>query len=151
MTGETLFTSIDAGDRESRSHWIDLQIGRLMYGGSDLGVTLAPPEKAVLGCIRFHRGAEHAVSIRTIAFRTSLDARQIKNAVRTLRCNFHLPIGSSKHATKGGYFIILTPEDQAIFDGDFLGQIRAQVDAHRAVSGPHRTRELLGQLQMEIQ
>jgi len=150
MTQETLFTDLAANDREARSEYVDSQIGALLYGGSQGGLHLAQDEKHVLAAIRFHRGSNNAVSIREITKSTGLDPREVKNIVRTLRCNFQLPIGSSKHAVKGGYFIILTKEDQAIFDSDFLGQIRAQVDAHRAVSGPHRTRELLGQLQMEI-
>ncbi len=150
MTQETLFTDLAAGDREARKEYIDSQTRALVFGGSDHGLSLTIDEKQVLTCIRFRRGAENAISIREITKSTGLEPREVKNIVRTLRCNFHLPIGSSKHAIKGGYFIILTQQDQAIFDSDFLGQIRAQVDAHRAVSGPHRTRELLGQLQMEI-
>ncbi len=150
MVQETLFTDLAAGDREARRQYVDRQIEDLAYGKPSFGLSCAEQERTVLRAIRFHRGAENAVSIREITNLTKIEAREVKNIVRTLRCNFHLPIGSSKHATKGGYFIILTQEDQAIFDSDFLGQIRAQVDAHRAVSGPHRTRELLGQLQMEI-
>lgn len=150
MVQETLFTDLAAGDREARQEYIDSQIRTLLFGGSLCGLHLAQEEKTVLGFIRFRRGAANAISIREITKTTGLDPREVKNAVRTLRCSFHLPIGSSKHAVKGGYFVILTKEDQAIFDSDFLGQIRAQIDAHRAVSGPHRTRELLGQLQMEI-
>ena len=150
MVQETLFTDLAAGDREARCEYIDSQIRALLFGGSVYGLTVSQDEKQVLSAVRFHRGSANAISIREITKSTGLDPREVKNVVRVLRCNFHLPIGSSKHAVKGGYFIILTKEDQAIFDSDFLGQIRAQVDAHRAVSGPHRTRELLGQLQMEI-
>jgi hypothetical protein len=130
---------------------IDQYIASLLVGesGGPLGLRLQPEEKAVLQAIRYHRGAGNALPIRELTQRLKMSDRQIKLIVRTLRINFRLPIGSSKHGTEGGYFIIVTPEDQAVFLKGPLDQIRAELEVVRAVAGHQSALELLGQLQLE--
>lgn len=139
--------------KQERAAQLDQQIALLAAGqpGGPLNLQLTPDECAVLRAIRFHRGASNAIPIREMRTRIKLSDREIKRIVRTLRVSYHLPIGSSKDAQDGGYFLILTEDDQKVFDNSFLEQVRAQIQAHRCVCGPRRTRELLGQLSLEVQ
>jgi hypothetical protein len=130
---------------------IDQYIASLLVGesGGPFGLRLQPEEKAVLQAVRYHRGAANAVPIRELTQRLKMNERQVKLIVRTLRISFRLPIGSSKHGIEGGYFIIITPEDQAVFLKGPLDQIRAELEVVRAVAGHQSALELLGQLQLE--
>ena len=149
---QSLFPDAEFSKQE-RAAELDQQIVLLTAGkpGGPFNLQLTPDESAVLRAIRFHRGASNAIPIRELRSRIKLTDRQIKQIVRTLRVSYHLPIGSSKDAIDGGYFLILTAEDQKVFDASFLEQVRAQVQAHRCAAGPTRTRELLGQLLLEVQ
>jgi hypothetical protein len=91
------------------------------------------------------------MAIREIQERTKLEPRTIKQAVRTLRLNFHLPIASWKHAERGGYFLIVDEEDRAAWVKDVLDQVRAELLVLRAAAGAQAGLELLGQLRMEIE
>ena len=125
----------------------DLVLG---YSGGPLNLTLQDHEKAVLRAIRYMRGLDNAISISEVQKITHLDPRSIKEAVRTLRMSFHLPIGSSKHSTKGGYFLMVSDADRAVWRGDVTDQIRAEVEVLRAADGHSGALEVLGQLQMEL-
>jgi hypothetical protein len=137
---------------ESQAHRLDADILSLLIGraGGPLGLTLGQDEKAVLEMIRFRRGSKSAIPMRDIQQRTKLDARSVKQAVRTLRMDFHLPIGSSKSSQSGGYFLMVTSEDRAIWSKDVIDQARAQFDVLHAVNGKHATLEALGQLRAEL-
>lgn len=131
----------------------DQLIGKLIFGqrGGPFDQTLDSEQASVLRAIRYHRGAKHAIPIHQLRALLKMSDRKIKDIVRNLRISFHLPIGSSKSGTEGGYFLILTPEDQKVFDRTVLDQVYAQIQAHRGASGPARTGELLGQLLLEVQ
>jgi hypothetical protein len=119
--------------------------------GGPLKIPLEDSEKAVLDCLRYRYGIRNAMTIREIQLRTQLDPRTIKQSVRTLRINFRMPIGSWKHADKGGYFIILDDEDRSAWVKDVLDQVRAEVGVLKAAAGRQAGLELLGQLQIEIE
>jgi hypothetical protein len=146
-------TSLFPESTEKRIQRIDGLILHLICGGSGgpLNLQIRDDEKAVLECLRFRRGLKNALTIREIQLRTKLDARVIKQAVRTLRLTFRLPIGSWKHADKGGYFLIVDDEDLAAWVKDVLDQVRAEIGVLRAAAGHQASLELLGQLQMEVQ
>jgi hypothetical protein len=140
---------------EERIQRIDAEILALLIGksGGPLGLHLSHAERLVLSAIRFCRGAARAITIRDMRnFKgcEELDAREIKEAVRALRINFRVPIGSSKMSSGGGYFIMLTAEDHSILHKQVLDQVRAEIEVLKAVDGPRTTLELLGQLQLEI-
>ncbi len=154
MTEQTLFPD-PAPSTEESARILDLEIELLLFGkpGGPLLLTLSDDEKWVLAAVRYHRGAARAITIREMQARTSCDRltdRQIKKAVRTLRINFHLPIGSSKQGNEGGYFIMLTEEDHAILRHQVLDQVRAELEVLKSVDGPKAALELLGQLQLEV-
>lgn len=132
---------------------VDQQIVNLMHGerGGPRGEHLDSAEIAVLRAIRYHRGAANPIGIRELQARLGISEREIKQIVRTLRVDFRLPIGSSKSATAGGYFVIASIEDQEIAAQGPLAQIRAEAEVLRAITSPERTRELLGQIQLEVQ
>jgi len=139
----------------ARRQTIDADILWLLTGhpGGLQNLTLSDGEKRVLAAIRYCRGAANAVTIRDLQqFKgcEELDAREIKNAVRTLRINFRVPLGSSKKGSGGGYFIMLSDEDHTILRGQILDQVRAELEVLKAVDGPRAALELLGQLQLEV-
>ena len=131
---------------------VDQQIVDLLTGknGGPMGLRPSAEEMAVLRAIRYHRGAKNAISIRDLQAKIDLSEREIKQIVRTLRVAFRLPIGSSKSATAGGYFIVVSIEDQEIAASGPLAQIRAEVEVLRLITSPERTKELLGQIQLEV-
>ncbi|MDR3797992.1 MAG: hypothetical protein P4K93_07555 [Terracidiphilus sp.] len=137
---------------EVQVHRLDAAIASLLFGGrgGPLNLRLADDEKAVLEMIRYRRGAAKSISLRDIQQRTKLDPRTIKQAVRTLRLNFRLPIGSSKNSESGGYYLMISAEDRAIWRKDVLDQVRAQVDVLRAADGHQAALEALGQLREEL-
>lgn len=120
------------------------------YAGGPLGLTLDGNEKDVLRCIRFQRGIANTINIGDIQARTKLSAREIKKAVRSLRLNYHLPIGSSKRGNDGGYYLMVSQDDQKAWVKDVLDQVRAELAVLRAAAGPQATLELLGQLELEV-
>jgi hypothetical protein len=130
---------------------LDSEILALLMGqaGGPLSLELEDNEKAVLRTIRFCRGIANAINIRDIQARTHLGARSIKEAVRTLRMSFRLPIGSSKSGTDGGYYLILTDSDRAVWVKTVIDQVRAELAVVRAAAGRQATLELVGQLHLE--
>jgi hypothetical protein len=148
---------------EERIQRIDGEILQLLCGkpGGHLGLTLTDNQKRVLGLVRYRRGSARAMTIREMQmtiksqekqqFSSRLTDREIKQAVRALRMEFHVPVGSSKHGSDGGYFIMVSDEDHGILRGQILDQVRAELAVLRAVDGPQATLELLGQLQLEAQ
>jgi hypothetical protein len=122
----------------------------LGYPGGPLGLSPEDDDKAVLRAIRYQRGLANTISIHELQTLTRLSARQIKKTVRGLRMNFHLPIGSSKSGTDGGYYLILTEADRAAWVKEVLDQVRAELAVMRAAAGQQATLELLGQLSMEV-
>ncbi len=122
----------------------------LGYAGGPRGLTLDDQEKAVLRRLRYRRGVINAINIRDLEQATGIGPRSLKEIVRNLRMNFRVPIGSSKNAAKGGYFIIVSNDDRAIWINDVLSQIRAEVAVLRAAAGHQAGLELLGQLMIEL-
>jgi len=147
MSTSSLFPSEESYRAEIDQRIVDMLSG---YRLGLRGEHLDSAEMAVLRAIRFHRGASNAISIRELQSRMKLSEREIKQIVRTLRIDFRLPIGSSKHSTSGGYFIIVSIEDQDIAAKGPLEQIRAEAEVLKVVTSPERTRELLGQIQLEV-
>ncbi len=130
----------------------DAEIRALLlgYAGGPRGLTLDDQEKAVLRRLRYRRGVINAINIRDLEQATGIGPRSLKEIVRNLRMNFRVPIGSSKNAAKGGYFIIVSNDDRAIWINDVLSQIRAEVAVLRAAAGHQAGLELLGQLMIEL-
>jgi len=110
---------------------LDLILG---YSGGLYGLALGTVEKSVLRMLRNHNGYESAVSIADLQKSLALDARTIKQAIRTLRLNYHLPI---------------TRRDVEIWAKDVLDQVRAEVAVLRAAAGNQIGLEILGQLRNE--
>ena len=145
-------TSLFAEPQETAIARLDSTILALImgYSGGPLGLKIEEREKCVLRAIRYRRGQANAITIAELSQQIRLDARAIKSAIRALRINFHLPIGSSKNGTEGGYFLMITEDDRAVWAKDVLDQVRAEIAVLRAGAGQHATLELLGQLQLEV-
>jgi hypothetical protein len=149
MTQSSLFPETT----EMQQTRVDQQILHLLMGGSGgtLNLPLDDDEKDVLRRIRYHRGLAHAISLATISGDTQLNARAIKQAVRTLRLNYRLPIGSSKNANGGGYYLMFSDEDRRIWRNDVIDQVRAQLEVLHAADGRQAALEALGQLRVELE
>lgn len=149
MTPQPLFANLP----EERAAALDQDIDMLLRGvlGAPFGLSMENAEKAVLARIRYHRGAANPITIRELQAKTGFGEREIKAIVRKLRLSFRLPIGSSKHAGVGGYFLILSDDDLRVFLTGPLQQVRAELEVVRAVGGARAARELLGQLSLEVQ
>lgn len=133
-----------------RTAEIDRRIQDLLTGKAVvLGFTLSEQEKAVLGAIRYKRGAAHAIPVRELSRRFGLDDRRLRQIVRSLRLNYRLPIGSSRDATGGGYYIIVSADDLLTYLKGPLEQVRAELQVVEAVAGKQAARELLGQLRLD--
>ena len=146
-------TSLFPESIETRQQRIGAEMDNLLCRrpGGPLNLQLEDDERNVLECLRYRYRIRNAMPIREIQLRTKLDARVIKQAVRTLRINFQLPIGSWKDASRGGYFIIVDDEDRAAWVKDVLDQVRAEISVLKAAAGRQAGLELLGQLQLEAQ
>lgn len=122
----------------------------LGHPGGTIGLSLEEDERDVLRAIRYMRGRANAITIGEIQAITKLSPRLIKKAVRTLRMEYQLPIGSSKHGTEGGYFLMITEADRLVWVKDVLDQVQAELAVLRAAAGQQATLELLGQLHLEV-
>ena len=138
--------------QEATVQRLDEQILSLIlgYGGGPLGLKLDETEKTVLRSIRTRHGVQNAITIAEIQQHGNLTARAIKDAVRTLRMAFCLPIGSTKNVGSGGYFLMVSPDDRSIWAKDVTDQVRAELSVLRHAAGKQICLEMLGQLQMEI-
>ena len=132
---------------------VDSEIATLLLGisGGPLGIPINSDARRVLGAIRYHRGRANAIRIDTIRVKTDLGDRAIKKAVRDLRLTYRLPIGSSKRADGGGYYLMLTPEDRAAWMKDVLDQVRAEVEVLASAAGQQAALEMLDQLRIAAQ
>ena len=60
-------------------------------------------EQSVWHYIANHRGRDNAIGARDLAQLTRIPERRVRSIVRSLRLNFHKPIGSTTHAPAGFY------------------------------------------------
>lgn len=141
-----------ANEPAERAQAIDQRIVDLLYGGSgDLfGVCLDASQRAVLKAIRFHRGSSNPITIRDLREKTDLSERDVKDCIRALRLQFGLSIGASRNGASGGYFLILSDGDMALFKGSALRQVLSELEVVRAVCGDEAAKELLGQLVLAL-
>jgi hypothetical protein len=130
---------------------LDAYILALITGrdGGPMGLALDDNQKAVLQILRYKRGMGNAIGLAEIVQRLSLNGRTVKGIIRELRMSWQLPIGSSKHGTEGGYYLMITDADRAVWTKDVLDQVRAELAVLRAAAGRQAGLELLGQLHME--
>ena len=144
-------TSLFANLPEERAAALDQRIHDLLIGkpGGRFGSSLNDKEKAVLRGIRYHRSSAQPVTIRELIQKTKLDARAIKNAVRSLRLSYDIPVGASRDGEEGGYFLMLNREDLDLFLASALRQIQGELQVVRAVGGSSAAQELLGQLALD--
>ena len=145
MTAQgTLFTENTECDRVKQ---IDAEILNLLTGhaGGPLNMTLGDDETAVLRAIRYKRGLGNGATISDLKESTRLTERAIKEAVRGLRLNFHLPVGSSKGL--GGYYLMITREDMDAWRAQAVAQLRGEVEVLRAIGGHHAWLELVSEVE----
>jgi len=145
-------TSLFANQPEERADALDQRITSLLYGnGAGLfSQELNASERAVLKALRYHTSSSNPIMIRTLSEKTDLNERDVKDIIRRLRLGFGLPIGANRSGERGGYYFILTDQDRRLFKAQFMGQIKAELEVMRVVCGAEETREMLGQLTLEV-
>ena len=89
------------------------------------------------------------VSIAEIQLRTLLSQRAVKDAVRTLR-ERQEPIGAGR-GKSNGYFLIRSVEDAELATRPLWLQAISELRTIRQMLGPHRYREIAGQMLLEVE
>lgn len=135
---------------EMRIQRVDQEILWLLMGkpGGPFQQTLDDAGRAVLAQIRYRRGQRNAITIREIGEATQLTPRAIKDAVRTLRLSFRLPIAASKDGAAGGYFLWTTREESRAFKAHILNQVRAELEVLHAVIDEEDALDIPAQLRI---
>lgn len=89
------------------------------------------------------------ISLRTICHEFNLDERNAKDAIRTLRTVWLLPIGSSRSNNFGrtGYFFCIELEEFKFFLRQFLRQLLDELATARNLAARHYP-EFAGQLSL---
>lgn len=113
---------------------------------------MATNEEQAIAWIIFthHRSRHQPVSIAALGINTGLSERTIKGIIEKLRVNHRMPIGARRDE-KPGYFWIVDQMDQEIACIPFRNQVLTMFKTLRVLDSPKRVRELLGQLQMEVE
>lgn len=100
------------------------------------------PEAAVAGVLARHRGKSCAVGRSALCEATGLPDRQVREAIKRLVSEHHLPIASSG---AGGYFWITNPDELWIEAGKLTDYIVSLANRLRALVGSEEAQKLLGQ------
>jgi hypothetical protein len=110
---------------------------------------LTEDQRALLHVLRWHKGADRAITIAMLDAKLNIDVRGIKDAVRSLVVDFGLPIVGSRRQPYG-YYIAITAEEIAEAIRPLRGEIIQIARRVRALRGNEFLRELLGQIPMEL-
>lgn len=108
-----------------------------------------PAETLVAGLIWKHRGRNNSIALARIQELTGFSVRHIKDIVEQLVVTHKLQIGGRRDDPVG-YFMIQDADDQATAVGPYKSQILAMFKRLRVLEAPHRLREFLGQLKLEV-
>lgn len=83
--------------------------------------------RRVLGVLVSHIGRTNAISIDALAAKTRLHERQVRDAIETLRTDYHIPVMSE--SGKSGRWIAETRNEIA----ECIAELQARVDSTRRV------------------
>ena len=120
----------------------------VVQGKGDYPAAAPMDARRVLLIIAGHRGRASAVPLEKIGALLSLGDREIKQAVKTLRDDFAMPIGASR-VEPYGYFLCETAEDLAAAVRPLVHEIRSLARTVKMMTPDSRMAELAGQLEIE--
>ena len=112
------------------------------------GWELTGLQKVILGRLLSRLGAHNAIPLRSLLQITGSDAREIKDAIRSLVVDFKVRVGASR-GDPPGYYLITSAEEARATSQPYISEIRQLVRRIRVLLDPHDMAELVGQLLLE--
>ena len=104
----------------------------------------------ILKMLRYHKGAEQALPLRTISTRLGMSQRAVKAAVKSLIEDFKLPIGASRQEPYG-YFLIVTPEDLKKALGPLAHELESIAVRLDVLAGSRYVVDLLDRVRLKLE
>ena len=111
--------------------------------------SISERQRALLNVLYGRCGRENAIPIADLSTRLKMQPREIKEAVRELRLNFSVPIGSARTG-EGGYYLITSIEELMDTVRPYVGQAYSELAVARALAGDLAVNEMLGQMQLAV-
>lgn len=106
-------------------------------------------QRDILHLLRYRRGCARAIQIGEMAEKLKTTPRQIKEDIADLSIRFRLPIGSSRDAESGGYYLCITQEERIATATPHIHQAMAHLRRANVVLDPKEMSELMGQLLLD--
>lgn len=135
-----------------RTAALDARINELLYR-FDAQVKpwpLTAEQRDLLRLLQWHKSVAQAITIADISAKLSIDARAVKEAVRSLVVDFRLPIMGSRRPPYG-YYLAITPEEISQGLKTLRGEIVELARRIRSVESTNYLREMLGQIAVELE
>lgn len=110
---------------------------------------LPDESRAVLRILREHKGAKNAISIASLTEKTKLDARQVKEQVRSLVVDFGVKICGSRQQPYG-YYIALTADEIEAGIRPLYGEGVSLFRRIKALGGDSAVKEMEGQIRAAL-
>ncbi|ABF42383.1 hypothetical protein Acid345_3382 [Candidatus Koribacter versatilis Ellin345] len=105
--------------------------------------------RAVLRILRDHKGARNAISIAALTEKTGLDAREVKEQVRSLVVDFKLKICGSR-VQPYGYYVATSSEEIEAGIRPLYGEGVSLFRRVRALGGDQAVKEMEGQIRAAL-
>lgn len=111
-----------------------------------------PPsaDEARIAGLIWDASREKPVTLSDLCHATDINERTVKGIVADLRLKHRCPIGA-RRGKPAGYFPIRSIEDAEAAANEYRAQMVTEAKVLRVLLGPHRMRELMGQVAMEAE
>lgn len=150
MTQPALFeTKTEEQILTERAEKIDSQIAELLSGHTPFAFPVNDQQRELLRLLRFRRGMAKAVSIAEITARTGMNARLVKDLIRSLVVDYRVPIGASRDSETGGYYLVMTPAEAEDTARPYIREGVAMFRRAQVFLGTRAILDLRGQLAIE--
>jgi hypothetical protein len=133
---------------EGRAHRIDVMILDVLCGRAAYPVN--DRQRALLDVLRMRRGRQRAISIGELGERLKLNPRAVKLEIADLTVRFRLPIGSSRDAAEGGYYLVMTHDEAIDSAAPHIHQGIAHFKRAAVLLDKHDLNVMLGQLLLQL-
>jgi len=107
-----------------------------------------PEPEATIWCILniLHQGHKKAIKMPDLAECVDLPTRALQDAIRNMRLEYDLPVGSTPARNKPGYFVIMNEEDLEIATRNLWNRGMSDLAVYAALKRNRQVKEQLGQL-----
>jgi len=110
---------------------------------------MKPDQVDVWRVVHRHRGRDSAILARDIASVTGISERTVRKIIRSLRLEFHKPIGSNTGSPAGYYLAVTLEELQDVAETWIDFGVRALIMARRLVK--YAPDDFLNQVAMKLE